>query len=178
MPFSIRSLMLVGILSSAPWVARAQSEFTAGWYVVQPDAEFAVLQLAGSETSGDSATDAGTYAQVGIGTGEVVLAFEVQNDTYLVYEWFGRLSAVRGAGALRKAPAGGRPAYLVEDVQFLDRMISAGAAVWVTSIDAASGTASIVLENDRRESIPSRSVGVLMNAYSRVLPQLTFKPVF
>ncbi len=136
------------------------------------------MQLAGSEITGDSATDVASFEQAGIATGEVVLAFEHRSGTYLVYEWFGRLSAVRGSDALRPAPSGGRPAYLIEDVQFLDRVLGTGSAVWVTGINAAAGTADIVLDGDRREAVPSRSVSVLMNAYSPLLPQLEFKPVF
>ena len=95
----------------------------------------------------------------------------------MVFEWFGRLSAIKGSGALDKAPAQGRPAFLTEDVQLLDRILTGGSTLWVTSIDAGAGTAMVVLDGDRRESIPSRSISVLMNAYSQVLLDITFKPV-
>ena len=171
--------VLVAVVASLtkPPAAYAQDDFTAGWYIVQPTAEFAILQLAGSEVTGDSIIDASTYAQVGIARGEVVLALEHTSGTYLVLEWFGRLSAVRGAGALIRAPVSGRPAFLTEDVQFLDRIVTTGSAVWVTAIDAGAGTATVVLDGDRRETLPSRAVSVLMNAYSPVLPQLMFRPV-
>ena len=176
--FILSVTFLSGAFLCGPNVVLAQSDFAAGWFIVQPTAEFGVLQLAGSEVSGDSLTDAAMYQQVGIGAGEVVLAFEFQNGTYLVFEWFGRLSAVRGTDALRPAPPGGRPAFLTEDVQFLDRVLNSGSAIWVTDIDAGTGTATVVLEGDREESVPSRAVSVLMNAYSRVIPQLVFRSVF
>ena len=55
--------------------------------------------------------------------------------------------------------------------------MTTGSAVWVTAIDAGAGTATVVLDGDRRETLPSRAVSVLMNAYSPVLPQLMFRPV-
>ncbi len=120
----LRTALLVGAAAALPATAAAQG-FQAGWYIVQPGAEFAVLQLAPSETTGDSATDAATLLQVAIRPGEVVLAFEFSNGTYLVYEWFGRLSAVQGASALAPAPPEGRPGFLSEDVEFLDRVLVA-----------------------------------------------------
>ena len=177
--FILSVTFLSGAFLCGPNVVLAQSDFAAGWFIVQPTAEFAVLQLAGSEVSGDSLTDAAMFQEVGIGTGEVVLlAFEFQNGTHLVFEWFGRLSVVRGIDALRPAPPGGRPAFVTEDVQLLDRVLNRGSAIWMTDIDAGTGTATVVLEGDREESVPSRAVSALMNWYSMVIPQPVFRPVF
>ena len=173
--FSVLAIATASLVE--PSAAYGQDAFAAGWYIVQPQAEFAVVQLAGSEVTGDSLIDASTYDQVGIARGEVVLALEQAGGTYLVLEWFGRLSAVRGTDALIKAPPSGRPAFLTEDVQFLDRIVTTGSTVWVTAIDAGAGTATVLLDGSRSESVPSHAISVLMNAYSPVLPQLTFRPV-
>ena len=157
--------------------AQPPGAFTPGWYIVQPAAEFAVLQLSAQELTGDSTADIMAHQQAAINRGEVVLAFETSGGTYLVFEWFGRLSAVRGGGALIKAPEGGRPGVLSEEVQFLDRVLSAGSSVWVVAIDAGARTASVVLDGGRRETVPSTSVAVVMNAYGQTLRDLSFRPV-
>ena len=151
--------------------------FTPGWYIVQPAAEFAVLQLSAQELTGDSTADLMAHQQAAINRGEVVLAFEMSGGTYLVFEWFGRLSAVRGGGGLIKAPEGGRPGVLSEEVQFLDRVLSAGSSVWVVAIDAGARTATVVLDGGRRETVPSTSVAVVMNAFGQTLRELSFRPV-
>jgi hypothetical protein len=48
----------------------------------------------------------------------------------------------------------------------------------VMAIDAGAGTATVLLDGNRSETVPSRAVSVLMNAYSQVLPQLRYKPVY
>lgn len=174
-------IMLASVLALPFGTLRGQTQtpgaFAPGWYIVQPAAQFAVLQLSAQELTGDSTADQMAYQQAAINRGEVVLAFETSAGTYLVFEWFGRLSAVRGTGALIKAPEGGRPGVLSEEVQFLDRVLSAGSSVWVVAIDAGAKTATVVLDKGRRETIPSTSVAVVMNAFGQTLRDLIFQPV-
>jgi hypothetical protein len=170
-------VLLAPLGISTAHAQQAATPFAPGWHIVEPGAEFAVIQLAVSELSGDSAGDLLAYQQAAINRGEVVLAFEQAGGTYLVFEWFGRLSAVRGTGALTRAPDGGRPAILNEEVQFLDRVLSAGSTLWVVAIDAGARTATVVLDGGRREAIPSTSISVIMNEFRPTLASLSFRSV-
>jgi hypothetical protein len=170
-------VLVVHLGASAGHAQQTAAPFAPGWYIVEPAAEFAVIQLASSEVLGDSASAVLAYEQAAINRGEVVLAFEQAAGTFLVFEWFGRLSAVRGNGALTRAPDGGRPAILKEEVQFLDRVLAAGSTLWVVAIDAAARTATVVLDGGRRETIPSTSVSVIMNEFRPTLGALSFRPV-
>ena len=170
-------VLLVPLETLAAQAQQAPASFTPGWYIVEPSAEFAVIQLASSELLGDSTADLMAYQQAAINRGEVVLAFEQAGGTFLVFEWFGRLSAVRGSGALTGAPDGGRPAILKEEVQFLDRVLTAGSTLWVVAIDAGARTATVVLDEGRRETIPSTSISVIMNEFRPTLGLLSFRPV-
>ena len=167
----LSSVFLFPIVMSA----QTPQAFSPGWYIVEPTAEYSVLQLAVSEMSTDSAANVAAYEAASIRPGEVVLAFEQGTGTFLVFEWFGRLSAIRGDNALTPAPSEGRPGYVTQDIQFLDRILQAGAAVWVTGIDAGSEQATIVLDGNRTENVPSSKVTVLMNAYDQVLRTAQYK---
>jgi len=172
---SLGGLFLALVLPVTSFAQTAPA-FAPGWYIVEPSAEFSVLQLAISETTADSVSNVAAYEAASIRPGEVVLAFEEARGTYLAFEWFGRLSAIKGPNALSRVPSEGRPGYVTQDIQFLDRVIQAGSAVWVTGIDAGSGRATIVLDGNRTEKIPSTSITVLMNAYDQILRAAQYKP--
>ena len=157
--------------------AKATDAFTPGWYIVQPTAEFVVLTLAALDLQRDSTGGRAALARARIKTGEAILAFEQTSHGYLCFEYFGRMSAVRGPEALKKAPPTGRPGVLQEDVQLMDRVLGSGSSFWVLSIDAATGTATIQLDGGRREKVPNKSISVLANAFDQYLANAAFKPV-
>jgi hypothetical protein len=104
-----------------------------------------------------------------------VLAFERGREVTLVYEWFGRLSSVRGQGALIKAPAKGRPGLLIKEVQLLDGILGEGSAFWVEAIDPGSQRATIRLDGGRTVQVPSESIAVLMNAFTDALREAAYR---
>ena len=176
-------LVLAMVISLWPAIGNAQADssaapaFSPGWYIVQPTAEFSVLMLSGPEIAGDSTGGAAAFAQARIQPGEVVLAFEHSRGVYLVLESFGRMSAIRGQNPLVMAPSTGRPGMVVEDVQLLDGVLSVGSTLWINSIDAGAGTATVQLDGGRTQKIPNKSISVLMNAYSTALGTAVYKKV-
>ena len=176
------SLAVALILGAAPlssFEAQAPTNappFAPGWYIVEPSASFAVLQLAVSDLQEKLPPDT-IAAHVGIRAGEVVLAFEFTQDSYLVFESFGRMSAVRGRASLTRAPAGGRPGLLIEEVQMMNGLLSAGSTLWVISMDPATATAKVQLTGGRIQTIPSKSIALLSNAYGEALGRSAFRAV-
>ena len=73
-----------------------QARFVPGWYIVQQGAEYTPLILAVSDIQADSTHGQMAAQMVTLRPGEAVFAIENSRGTYLVYEWFGRMSAVRG----------------------------------------------------------------------------------
>lgn len=181
----MRRIVLALAIAIMHWPAAVEAQadssagpaFSPGWYIVQPSAEFSVLMLSGPEIAGDSTGGAVAFEQARIQPGEVVLAFEYSRGVYLVLESFGRMSAIRGQSPLVRAPATGRPGMVVEDVQLLDGILSRGSTLWITSIDAGAGTATVQLDGGRTQSIPNKSISVLMNAYSTALGTAVYKKV-
>jgi hypothetical protein len=114
-------------------------------------------------------------AQARLNPGEVVLAFEQTGDVTVVQEWFGRMSAIRGEGALRPAPPNGRPGFLTRDVQLMDGILREGSTVWIEAIDSGSQRATIRLDGDRTVEIPSEHVAVLANAFTENLRGATYR---
>ena len=177
--------LAASLLAVAPLAAQAkpkakpdsQARFVPGWYIVQQGAEYTPVILAASDIQADSTHGQLAAQMVTLRPGEAVFAIENSRGTYLVYEWFGRMSAVRGDSALRRAPAGGRPAYVTKDVQMMDGTLHQGSAVWVKSIDAGSGKATVQLEGGRTEVVPNESVEVLMNAFSETLRAASWRTV-
>ena len=66
---------------------------------------------------------------------------------------------------------------VVEDVQLLDGVLSVGSTLWINSIDAGAGTATVQLDGGRTQKIPNKSISVLMNAYSTALGTAVYKKV-
>ncbi len=160
----LRSLTLV-LFVLGPTSALAQ-EFDPGWYVVEPDAEFLVLQRSAQDPEG---------GELWIAAGEALVCHDESGGTAFCFEQHGRMSAVRGG--LTSAARGGKPGSVVEDIALLDRTLTRGMVLWVVSIDASSGTATVQLDGGRVERVPASSVTILSNAYRNALAGQAFTPV-
>jgi len=171
--------LLCSGVSFQPLTAQASSSvagFAPGWYIVEPTATFVVLQLSVTDLQAQLSPDT-IAARASIRAGEVVLAFEFTQDNYLIFESFGRISAVHGRASLTRAPAGGRPGYLTEEVQMMNGILAAGSTLWVLSMDPATATATVQLAGGRVQTIPSKNIALLSNAYGEALGRSAFRAV-
>ena len=137
-------------------VAASAQAFSPGWYVVEAAAEFVVLQPSAQDPEGQP---------MWIAAGEALVCYDRSGDTTFCFEQHGRMSALRGAGALTPAAPGGKPGYVTRPVQLLDRTLPAGMVLWITGLDAAAGAATVQLASGRSERLPADSVTILSNAY-------------
>jgi hypothetical protein len=139
--------------------ARAQSAeaFAAGWHVVEKAARFAVLlPTVGDLRASSEASKAGEPYSMQIGVGEAVVAVARQGEVYFCLESTGRVSAIRGRGALTPAAAGGAPALVTKPIEISGRTLQPGSTVWVVS---SSGDGSMVqLEGGATQAVPSATL--------------------
>ena len=108
---------------------------------------------------------------------EALVCYDRSGDTTFCFEQHGRLSAIRGAGALTPALHGGKPGSVVVPIQLLDRTLIPGMVLWIQSLDAAEGVATVQLAGGRTERVPSASVAILSNAYRNALAGRPFSGV-
>ena len=160
-------LALATLVALVSLSASAQG-FAPGWYVVEPSAEFLVLQPSAQDPEGQP---------MWIVAGEAVFCHDRSGDTTFCFEQHGRMSALRGAGALTPAAPGGKPGYVTQAVQLLDRTLPAGMVLWVTGLDAAAGAATVQLPGGRAERVPVAAVAILSNAYRNGLAGQPFTRV-
>lgn len=167
--------VLGSITDTIPTAAR----FSPGWYIVEPCAQFSVIQASAFDVAGaaEAAAADTAPAEVTIYAGEAVFAFERTRDAILVLEWFGRMSAVKPDGCLTRAPAGGRPGYLQTDVQLFDGQLRQGSALWIVGIDAGTGVATVQVTGGRRQNIPNATVTLIANLYGDLTRQAIYHPV-
>ncbi len=165
----MRLLVISIVLGSACLAAagaRAQTaeSFQSGWFIVEKPARFAVLvPTAGDVRSQSQAAKAGSAYTMQIGVGEVVVAFAKQGDLTFCYEASGRVSAIRGRGALTPAPAGGTPALVTKDVESGGRTLRQASSVWVVATAADGQHASVQLDGGTTLELESASLRFLSN---------------
>jgi hypothetical protein len=164
-------LLLVAVLACLPSALAGQTTgFTPGWYIVEECAEFSVLS--------PSATDVQTEGEMFIAPGEVVLAFEGGRGSVLVFESFGRMSAMRPANCLTPAPLTGRPASVTQEiVTMADVSIPAGSTVWMLRYNVPNRTAVVRLAGGVELEVPSESIGLLSNNYAEAVRNAYFQRV-
>lgn len=170
----MRNLLLLAVFGVlAPTAVAAQSTgFSPGWYIVEDCAEFFVMQRSSIDPENPSG------GQMFISPGEVVLAFEGARGNVYVFESFGRMSAMRPAQCLTRAPAVGRPARVVSEIVTMeDVKIVEGSTVWMLRYNTANRTAVVRLAGGRELEIPSESVTVLFNAFDEVMRSAHFEQV-
>lgn len=161
----MRFILPITLFCCLASTASAQA-FEAGWYIVNPSAEFVVVQRAPNEPNG----------QLWIAAGEAVLCYDKTSSTYLCFEQHGRMSAIRGHEPLSPVAAAGKPGHVVQDIQLMDRRLPSGMVVWVVDLDAGAGVATVQLDG-RTEEVPASSVAMLPGLYRQALTGQTFQPV-
>jgi streptogramin lyase len=156
--FSI--LLAIGCLFASGARAQSAEAFAAGWHVVEKAARFAVLlPTMGDARAASEASKADKTYSMQIGVGEAVVAVARQGDVYFCFESTGRLSAIRGRGALTPATAGGTPALVIKPIEVSGRKYEPGSTVWVVSASGESSTVQV--EGGATQNFPSASLRTL-----------------
>lgn len=146
------------------------SEFSAGWYIVEPVSQFAVLQRSIDEKSS-------TEALTTLDSGEAVIAFEFSNDTYYCFQSMGRINAIRGKNSLTKATGTGRPCLIKEDIIQNDLKILKGTTMWVVSANDKNNTATLQLAGRKTLEISLSKIIILSSAYDSFSSSAKFKSI-
>jgi streptogramin lyase len=155
--FSI--LLAIGCLFASAARAQPAEAFATGWHVVEKAARYAVLlPTVGDVRASSEAGKAGKQYAMQIGVGEAVVAVARQGDVYFCFESTGRLSAIRGRGALTPANAGGTPALVIKPIEISGRTFQPGSTVWVVSTAPSGDTSTVQLEGGATQALPSASL--------------------
>jgi hypothetical protein len=157
------SILLASVCLVAPG-ASAQSEepFEAGWHVVEKAARFAVLfPTMGDARAASEASKAGKEYSMQIGVGEAVIAVARQGEVYFCFESTGRLSAIRGRGALTRATGGGTPALVIKPTEISGRTFQPGSTVWVVPSAATGDSSTVQLDGGTTQALPTASLRML-----------------
>lgn len=163
--FASSILLASACLVASSARAQAPEAFAPGWYVVEKAARFAVLlPTMGDARAAAEAKKADKSYSMQIGVGEAVVAVARQGDVHFCFESTGRLSAIRGRGALTPVTAGGTPALVIKPIEMSGRTIQPGSTVWVVS--TAGDQSTVQLEGGTTQAIASASLRTLASTYS------------
>ncbi len=158
---ALRLSILVAITCLAATAARAQKAdaFEPGWYVVEKAARFAVLLPTVNDVRAmGEASKAEKKYEMRVGVGEALVAVAKQGEIYFCFESTGRLSAIRGRGALTPAAKGGSPALVAKPIESAGRTLQPGSTVWVVSAASGGEQSTIQLEGGGTQSVPAASL--------------------
>lgn len=146
------------------------SEFSAGWYIVEPVSQFAVLQKSIDEKSGSEKTTS-------LSQGEAVIAFEFSKDTYYCFQSIGSINAVKGKNSLTKATGTGRPCLIREDIIQNGTKVMKGTTMWITAVNDKTSLATLQLDGRKTIDIPLSKIIILSSAYDSFTTNANFKTV-
>ena len=157
--------------------------FTAGYYIVNSTAKFAVITPGGQDFDLDEAKNCYSYPtaeELMTDEGEVVIAYEVSGVKVLAFDPSGRQVVFENISSLTKAPtpAGAGICMLSENIQLLDgsELIS-GAYYWAIGQDVAKSTIQIQVADGKTFDVPQAKV-ILLGAYlKKQLKDAEFKAV-
>ena len=164
--------------------AFAQTNFTAGYYIVNTTAKYAVITPGGDDF--DSSLDnptCYTYPstdELKTNAGEVVIAYEVSGGKVLAFDPSGRQMVFDNVSSLTKAPAaqGAGICTLTETIQLLDgSSLTAGNYYWVIGQDVSKSTIKIQINDNKQFDVPQDKVLLLGAILKREIKDTPLNPV-
>lgn len=166
-----KHLFLLAFLCLSAWAGKAQT-FSAGWYIIKENAQYAVILPSGQDVRTEQALTEVRYDEEGypiyseppsieMSSGEVVFAFEQNKDFYFAYDPQGRMVAFKGAGSLEKAPtvANAGVGFLLENVELISgETLASGGFYWIVGQDVTKGTITIQTDGGKKHELPKNSI--------------------
>ncbi len=166
-----KQLFLLTFLLLSAWAGKAQT-FTAGWYIIKENAQYAVILPSGQDVRTEQALTEVAYDEQGypiynepptieMSSGEVVFAFEQTKEFYFAYDPQGRMVAFKGTGSLEKVPAiaNAGVGFLLENVELLSgETLKMGGFYWIVAQDVAKGTITIQTDGGKKHELPKNSI--------------------
>jgi len=166
---AISILLGAACLAASASHAQCKPKIVPGWHIAERAARIAVLvPTLGDMRGAQEAAKKQEKYEMKIGVGEAVVAFARKDDVTYCIESSGRISAIRGRGALSPAKPGA-PAFLTKDFQIGDRTLRQSSTLWVLGQNPGGERATVQLDRDRTQDVPSAAIRLL----SQVLADAT-----
>jgi hypothetical protein len=178
-----KQLFLLIFLLIGSWVGKAQT-FSAGWYIVKENAQYAVIQhsvfdveitpLEEKRVEEPVTEEYPEYKfapsevnctphlkDVTIHAGEVVFIMEQSKDFYFGYDASGRMLVFKGANSLEKAPQvpNAGVGVLIQDVELINgETVRGNCCYWIVGQDVGKSTITIQLEGGKKYEVPQSNM--------------------
>lgn len=161
----------------------AQTNFVAGYYIVNSNAKYAVITPGGDDFDLDIDKGCWTYPntdELGVDAGEVVIAYEIVSGKVLAFDPSGKQVVFESVNSLTKAPAaqGAGICTLIESIQLIDgSSLNNGDYYWVIGQDVSKSTIKIQVNDNKIFDVPQDKVFLFGAFLKRELKDTQLKQV-
>lgn len=159
-------------------------DFTPGYYIIEPQAQYVILIPSGVDFELDESKDC--YVNPGtsnlyMAVGEVVLAFDYSGGKVYCFDPNGRMIIFNSLSSLSKAPiiqSSGIVGKMSKEKTFIDgSSLGKGSYVWIIGEDVSKSTRKIQIHGGKTYELPEDYIEVYSSEIKKAVKIQTMRTV-